>query len=603
MAFDVGSVVAHIKADLTNFESGISSAKSQVSGLKGHVEDFGTSLSGLMRTAAVVGTAVSGAFILIGKSALDSASQFEQSRIAFETMLGSADKAKRLLRDISDFAMKTPFELPQLVDGAKRLLAYNIEAKEIIPTMKALGNIAAGVGMDKLPNLILAFGQVKAATHLTGMELRQFTETGVPMLGALSKQLGKTEAEIIPMISSGEISFDMVDKALKSMTESGGKFFNLMERQSHTFGGVVSNIKDQIGRLLRSAIGISEEGDIRQGSIFEKLSEGANKLLGFLTLATPIVIDFVTNAIGQLTVWFNKLVEVLKPLGEWVVANQELVLGFLKGMGIALGALLIIGTIVALINLLFNPITLIVLAVGFLFAAWQTNFWGIRDITTAVINGMIDLFNNYLAPAISAIVAWFVANWIYLSEMLQGIWNIIVGIFQVAWAIIYGVISVGLALMTGDWDKAWKAIVDLINNAWAGIKNIFNGMISFISGWGGTLLRELVKPFEDAWNKIKDLVNKIKDALDFTKRHSPSVVDIVTRGVSLVNRALSDLDYGINVTPHAVAAVGVGNGKSAYNNVTVNLDGALIGNEYSALAIGEKVGDAIIRKLQLNLKI
>lgn len=239
-------------------------------------------------------TAITGGLFLLGKSMVQSASDMEQNAIAFETMLGSADRAKKMLLDVSNFARKTPFELPQVVTGAKQLLAYSIEAENIIPTFNALGNIAAGVGRDKLPQLILAYGQVRAATKLTGAELRQFTEAGVPLLEMLAKQSGKSAATIKEDMENGAApSFEAVRQAIFSMSGEGGKFFNLMDKQSRSFGGIVSNISDNLGRMGRTIVGITEEGQIREGSFFAILKDSAATFQSTLDVAVPKIQAFM----------------------------------------------------------------------------------------------------------------------------------------------------------------------------------------------------------------------------------------------------------------------------------------------------------------------
>lgn len=252
---------------------------SVLKGFTSKVESTGDKIGQSVRRATLAfGAAIAASATFAVKSAAD----FEQSRIAFETMLGNADAAKKMLRDLSNFATKTPFELPEVVTGAKQLLAYGISAEKILPNLKALGDIAAGVGRDKLPQLTLAFGQVATKGKLFGNEIRQFTEAGVPLVQELAKSLGKTTEEIYKMSEGGEISFTQVETALTNMTGAGGRFFNLMDKQSRTFSGVVSNVKDNIGRLARSVVGISEEGDIREGSIFAKLTAAAQGLLTWL---------------------------------------------------------------------------------------------------------------------------------------------------------------------------------------------------------------------------------------------------------------------------------------------------------------------------------
>jgi tape measure domain-containing protein len=237
------------------------------------------------------------ALFFAGRSALKTASEYQQSRIAFDTMLGSAEKGQKMMKELSDFAKKTPFNLPQVVEGAKSLLAYRISADKIIPTFNALGNIAAGVGREKLPQLTLAFGQVRTAGKLTGQELRQFTEAGVPLLDVLAQQSGKTASQIKEDMEKGIApSFGEVEKALFSMSEKGGTFYNLMEKQSQTFAGRMSNIGDTVGQIIRGMLGIDVEGNVKPGSIFDKVSNAAEKLMTFLENNKDRIINALQTA-------------------------------------------------------------------------------------------------------------------------------------------------------------------------------------------------------------------------------------------------------------------------------------------------------------------
>ena len=175
-------------------------------------------------------------------------SNFEQLQISFETMLGSAEKAKDLIQDITRFAIKTPFELKEVAQGAKALLAFGISQEKIIPTLKSLGDVAAGLSVP-IERLILNFGQVKTQSRLTGRELRDFAIAGVPLLDELAKVMGKTTTEITKLVSKGEVGFPIVEQAFKNMSEEGGKFFDLMKKQTASTGGQISNLRDVLALL------------------------------------------------------------------------------------------------------------------------------------------------------------------------------------------------------------------------------------------------------------------------------------------------------------------------------------------------------------------
>ncbi len=154
------------------------------------MEGVGQSFSSMSSKMLAGSAIITGALALVGKSMVQVGIDMESARTSFTTFLGSGEKAGKLLKELSDFAVKTPFDLPQVVDGTKRLLAYGVAADQVIPTFKMLGDLSSG-NREKLNQLTLAYGQVKAATKLTGAELRQFSEAGIPLLQGLADQANK----------------------------------------------------------------------------------------------------------------------------------------------------------------------------------------------------------------------------------------------------------------------------------------------------------------------------------------------------------------------------------------------------------------------------
>ena len=226
-------------------------------------ETVGTAL----KMSAIFGAGI-GLFSVV-KGAIQAAAAFEQTQVAFNTMLGSAAQANTMLRELSEFAAKTPFQLTEVEQGAKALLAFGIEGDKIIPTLKSLGDVSAGLAVP-MERLILNFGQVKAQAKLTGREMRDFAIAGVPLLDELAKNLNKSKVEIQDMVSEGKIGFKEVEDAFESMSGEGGRFFDLMDKQSKTFLGRVSNLRDNWELFLR------EQGNqliVWAGVFVDKLAE------------------------------------------------------------------------------------------------------------------------------------------------------------------------------------------------------------------------------------------------------------------------------------------------------------------------------------------
>lgn len=183
---------------------------------------------------------------------------FQQFEIAFETMLHSGEKAKAMIADLAKLAATTPFDMKGVVAGAKQLLAYGFAADQITDTMRRLGDISAGLGLN-LQDLTWLYGTTMVQGRLFTRDLMQFTSRGIPMTEALAKQFGVTENKVSDLVTAGKIGFPEVEKAIKSMTDEGGQFGGLMEKQSHSITGQISNIEDTIEMAIND-LGTQTEG-------------------------------------------------------------------------------------------------------------------------------------------------------------------------------------------------------------------------------------------------------------------------------------------------------------------------------------------------------
>ena len=194
---------------------------------------------------ALVAWVAVGAIKEISEKVITLGSNLQQSQIAFETILQSGEKAQALLSQLSDFASKTPFELTGIRESAKQLLAMGISAEEMVPTLKALWDVSAGLNVP-LERLALNYGQVITQGKLTYKELKDFTSAGVPLADELAKNLWKSTTEVQNLASQGKISADEMVKAFQTMTSEWGRFADMMEKQSSTLSGMWSNMMDNL---------------------------------------------------------------------------------------------------------------------------------------------------------------------------------------------------------------------------------------------------------------------------------------------------------------------------------------------------------------------
>lgn len=184
--------------------------------------------------------------------------EFQKLEIAFSTMLQSETNATALMAQLTRTAATTPFGLQDVANGAKQLLAYGTEAEKVNETLIRLGDIAAGLSIP-LGDLVYLYGTTQTQGRLFTQDLRQFQGRGIPLAEELAKQFKVTSAEVGKLVTAGKVGFPEVEKAIISMTSQGGKFGGLMEAQSKTINGLVSNLEDAFD-VMFNEIGQKTEG-------------------------------------------------------------------------------------------------------------------------------------------------------------------------------------------------------------------------------------------------------------------------------------------------------------------------------------------------------
>ena len=186
--------------------------------------------------------------------------EFQQLEVAFETMLQSKEKADALMAQVVDTAAKTPFDLQGVANGAKQLLAYGVASEEVNDTLIRLGDIAAGLSIP-LNDLVYLYGTTMTQGRLFTQDLRQFQGRGIPLADELAKQFGVAKDAVGELVTAGKVGFPEVQKAIVAMTSEGGKFNNLMAKQSQTITGQISNLEDAVSQMFNE-IGKASEGAI-----------------------------------------------------------------------------------------------------------------------------------------------------------------------------------------------------------------------------------------------------------------------------------------------------------------------------------------------------
>ncbi len=254
-----------ITGDNSNFLHKLEETRNGVRTTSKQIEESGMSIEqmfGRMTTAAAAFGISLGAKQLIS-DITRVRGEFQQLEVAFNTMLGSKEQANTLMSQLVYTAAKTPFDLQGVANGAKQLLAYGTAAEDVNETLIRLGDIASGLSIP-LNDLVWLYGTTMTQGRLFTQDLRQFMGRGIPLADELAKQFGVTKDKVGELVTAGKVGFPEVRKAIEAMTNEGGKFGGLMEEQSKTITGQISNIEDAISTMFNE-MGKENESVINSG--------------------------------------------------------------------------------------------------------------------------------------------------------------------------------------------------------------------------------------------------------------------------------------------------------------------------------------------------
>lgn len=267
---------------------------------------------------------------------LDLAKNLQAVSASLGVLLGDKDKAKNLLKDLAEFAKVTPFSLVDLQKYTKQLIAAGFQSDEMINTLEALGDIASSVGMDNMPFLIKALGDVRLAGKFAGTELIQFRNAGINVAAVFKEKFGKSVEEVNEAIEEGTITYQQAEDAILSLGRAGGKFDGIMsELSTNTLVGLESNLSDLKDQFLATVGGFDiATGEVVEGGFLDKVQDGVRELIEYLS--SPEGSETLSSLGKSLSELFGNVgefaIKIVKEYLPRVLAfiKDELVPGFLQ---------------------------------------------------------------------------------------------------------------------------------------------------------------------------------------------------------------------------------------------------------------------------------
>lgn len=280
--FDITGDNSNFIRKLHECENGVKNASKQIEQSGLGIEDL---FNRMTKAAAAFGAGFTAKELISNIAKVRG--EFQQLEVAFKTMLGSEDKANALMQQLVKTAATTPFDLQGVANGAKQLLAYGENVENVNDDLIRLGNIAAGLSQP-LGDIVYLYGTTMTQGRLYTQDLNQFTGRGIPMIRELAKVFGVAEGEVKSLVEAGKVGFPEVQKVIQNLTNEGGMFYNLMQEQSKTITGQISNIEDAISTMF------NEIGKANEGIINDALS-GVSYLVENYEKVGRILIEIVAT--------------------------------------------------------------------------------------------------------------------------------------------------------------------------------------------------------------------------------------------------------------------------------------------------------------------
>jgi tape measure domain-containing protein len=282
VSFTAGELNAKLGLSTSEFDSKVDASGRKLQALDGKVRGIASKIGGVLKGVALTGAvAFAGGLVAAAVAGIKYNSTIQQTTIAMGTMLHSTSKAKALIADVAKLAAKTPFEFPELADATKRLVAYGFAQKVVVGSLTRLGDIASALGIP-LTELADLYGKAKVQGRLYAEDVMQFAGRGVPIFQALGKVMGVAASKVRDLVEDGKVGFPELEKAIKSLTGQGSMFGGMMDKQSKSFAGLWSTVKDNatqiFGMVMRPAFDwLVKEGFPKAISMLDKFSAGWKK--------------------------------------------------------------------------------------------------------------------------------------------------------------------------------------------------------------------------------------------------------------------------------------------------------------------------------------
>lgn len=561
-----------VKIGTQSDSAGANQAKNDIKGIGDATDDAGEkakrasfNFKEFAQNAGLGATAILTAAGGIATLAIKSAGEYEQSQIAFTTLLGSAQKAKDAIKQIETDAKVTPFNLPDLIKANQLLISAGVDAKSASKDVLNLGDAisASGGGTPELMRLSANLQQIQAVGKASAMDIRQFGMAGIDIYRMLADTMGVSVEQVKGM----DIGYTQLSEAFAKSSAEGGRFHDAMKNQSQSLQGIISNVQDAIGIGLK---------DIAVNSgLFDLVKAGVQGLLDGITVAIPKIVEFIQAIAGNK----EAIMIVVGIIGGLLVAAvSALVIAMAPLLLSALAFAAVGAAIAAGISLLLPYFPMLWAAVEPVFTAITKTITDFIVKHIPAFQAFWDVVKGIFTFALGFIKGFIETTWTGIAQFFKGIWEIITGIFKIGLGLIEIIFGVFQGIFTGNWNKAWGTIKLGFEDVVSGLGSFFKGIFDAIMGY----FKTWVNGFVGLVNGIISGINGVMDKIPGAKGvqiplipHLASGIENFSGGMALVGEQgpeLVRLPRGSDVVPADQTAKMMGGGMSVVNNIYTPID-------------------------------
>lgn len=537
---------AKITGDATGFDRAIKDAEKSAGNFQKTIGDMGKKLSSAGKSLQSAGkkiTMATTAFAGIAAIGVKYNATMETYATSFEVMTGSAEKAAEVVDELKDIAASTPFEMPELAETTQLLMNYGFTADDALDKMQMLGDISQG-SAEKMNRIATAYGQMSSAGKVSLEDVKQMIEAGFNPLQEISESTGESMESLYDRISAGTISVDEITASMQRSTSEGGRYFQSMEKQSQTFSGQMSTLKDNVQGLL---------GNVTSG-IFEKLAQDVlPKINEVLTTVNTAFeeggFQGVLDAIGEMSPALDGVITKIQSFSTFL-QNLGISPAAFAGIVAAIGpAITVVGTLVRGIGGISTAISGISTAVSGLggIKGIFTALTGPVGLTVTAIMGLVAAFSYLMATndgfreSVMTTISTIMSSLQPILQTLMGLLMEIGGIiFETIGSVLQQLAPVLAQIITFIGELV-AMLAPLINQLISSLAPVITQIVQVVSNIIQSLMPPLISIIQAIMSAVQALMPPIQKIITVVVNVISKVMEVISPIISFIGEVIGKI--------------------------------------------------------------